>query len=57
MGLWYIFNIKADIWSTGIIFFALLCGYLPFDDPDTNILYSKIIKGDFDIPSKVSNEA
>jgi 5'-AMP-activated protein kinase catalytic alpha subunit len=28
-------GIKADIWSSGIILFALLCGYLPFEDPDT----------------------
>lgn len=34
---------KADIWSSGIILFALLCGYLPFDDLDTKVLYSKII--------------
>jgi 5'-AMP-activated protein kinase, catalytic alpha subunit len=27
--------LKSDIWSTGIILFALLCGFLPFDDPDT----------------------
>lgn len=22
----------VDIWSTGIIMFALICGYLPFED-------------------------
>lgn len=40
-------GIKIDAWSSGIILFALICGFLPFEDPDTSILYKKIRKGDF----------
>jgi len=47
----------VDIWSTGIIMFALICGYLPFEDPNTSLLYKKIIAGDFTIPKFVSSEA
>ena len=28
----------------------LLCGYLPFEDPNTNKLYKKIMAGDFELP-------
>ena len=34
-GLKVFYFIKSDIWSVGVIFFAILSGYLPFDDPDT----------------------
>lgn len=35
----------------------MLCGYLPFEDPNTNKLYKKIISGDFDMPKILSSEA
>ena len=50
-------GLKADIWSSGVILFALLCGYLPFDDPDTQILYNKIMHGKFDTPNFLSKDA
>ena len=49
--------IKTDIWSCGIILFASICGFLPFEDSNTNTLYRKIQNNDFNIPSHVSLDA
>ena len=46
-----------DIWSCGVILFALICGYLPFEDPNTSNLYKKIINGEFNIPRAASESA
>lgn len=32
----------------------MVCGYLPFEDPDTNIVYKKILSGKFEIANWVS---
>lgn len=47
-------GINSDIWSTGIILYAMTCGYLPFEDPNTNLLYKKILACDYKIPTSVS---
>ena len=49
-------GLKLDIWSSGIVLYAMLCGFLPFDDTDNQKLYQKIIKGDFEYPDFLSNE-
>ena len=47
-------GLGADIWSSGVILYAMVCGYLPFEDPDTNKLYKKILKCQYNIPSFVN---
>lgn len=57
--------IKADCWSLGVIFFALLTGYLPFTgveddcggikDVERKIRY-RVAHGQYEIPSQVSPE-
>ncbi|PHJ24910.1 histone kinase [Cystoisospora suis] len=49
--------LSVDIWSLGIILFALLAGYLPFEDACTDELYRKIIEGVIDYPSWISEPA
>jgi 5'-AMP-activated protein kinase catalytic alpha subunit len=43
-------GLKTDIWSCGIILFAMVCGYLPFEDPKTQDLYKKILSANYSIP-------
>ena len=31
-----------DIWSTGIILFVMLCGFLPFEDKNNSILFKNV---------------
>ncbi len=50
-------GLNSDIWSIGVILFAMICGFLPFDDTDTQILYQRIIDGEYSIPSNISPEA
>jgi serine/threonine protein kinase len=49
--------IGVDIWSSGIVLFAMICGYLQFEDSNTSKLYKKILNGTFDIPENISIEA
>ena len=45
-------GLLIDLWACGIILFAMLFGYLPFDDKNNNILFQKILDGKIDYPEK-----
>jgi serine/threonine protein kinase len=46
---------KTDIWAIGIILYAMLVGYLPFEDNDNDILFQKILECDLEFPDFLSN--
>ena len=48
---------KIDIWSTGIILYAMLCGYLPFEDKDNEVLFEKILECKLVFPKYISKNA
>jgi 5'-AMP-activated protein kinase catalytic alpha subunit len=50
-------GLGSDIWSMGIILYAMTCGYLPFEDPNTSKLYKKILNCDYLIPGFISKSS
>jgi len=45
---------KSDVWSSGVIFYAMVTGQLPWTKRNQNQLFDQIRRGDYKIPSHLS---
>ena len=45
-------GLSIDLWACGVILFAMLCGYLPFDDKNNSELFRRIVECKIDYPEE-----
>lgn len=48
-------GLMTDIWSSGVVLFAMCAGTLPFEDKNTNRLYIKIQTPEYTMPNAFSD--
>ena len=48
---------KTDVWCCGVILYAMLCGFLPFEGENDTELFKSIVECDPEIPRELSKES
>ena len=46
----------CDIWSSGIVLYAMIFGYLPFGDENEQNNINNIINGNYEIPDEANED-